>query len=83
MNPLSQKKRLIRGLIEDIEVRPGVLALYYLVHEDDVSEEAKGKVARPSFRPTRESAATTDFQNKKAVGNFVIPTGSCRSRVGS
>ncbi len=71
---VSQKKRLIRALIENIEVRPGALGLFYLVHEDDPTGSTEARVHRPTFRPQRETAEAADFQNKKAVGNFVIPT---------
>jgi site-specific DNA recombinase len=71
---LAQKKRLIRGLIEEIQVRPGVFDLYFLVHEDDPAIDPKAKVLRPSFTPQKTFAESADAQNKKAVGNSVIPT---------
>jgi hypothetical protein len=70
---VSQKKRLIRALIENIEVRPGALGLFYLVHEEDPAGSTEARVHRPTFRPKKEMTEASDFQNKKAVGNFVIP----------
>lgn len=73
---LAQKKRLIRALIERIEVRPGALGLFYLVREDDMTDGNGAKVHRPAFKPQKEALDRPDLQNKKAVGNFVIPAAS-------
>ncbi|MBI2606461.1 MAG: recombinase family protein [Deltaproteobacteria bacterium] len=67
---LAAKKRLLRAIVERMEVRPGVLGVYYLVLSDHCSEESGGKVYRPEFKTKGNSvipAATFDVDVKNGV----------------
>ena len=55
---LAAKKRLLRAIIERLEVRPDALGVYYLI---------------PSEQPSEEAGRVVDFKIKKAAENFVVP----------
>ncbi len=76
---LATKKRLIRAIIDRLEVSPGLLGLYYLVPQDGEGQGPQAPVLRPDFAKANSMSAISEVQNKKAAGNSVIPAalGSC------
>jgi hypothetical protein len=69
----AQKKRLIRAIIDRLEVSPGLLGLFYLVPQDEEAQGPKAPVLRPDFDATNSTPTAGEVQNKKAAGNSVIP----------
>ena len=69
----AQKKRLIRAIIERLEVSPGLLGLFYLVPQDEDTQGPKAPVLRPNFSATNSAPVAGEVQNKKAAGNYVFP----------
>jgi site-specific DNA recombinase len=69
----AQKKRLIRAIIDRLEVSPGLLGLFYLVPQDEETQGPKAPVLRPDFSTTNSTQIAEEVQNKKAAGNHVFP----------
>jgi site-specific DNA recombinase len=69
----AQKKRLIRAIIDRLEVSPGLLGLFYLVPQDEETQGPQAPILRPDFAKANSFQETLQVQNKKAAGNLVIP----------
>lgn len=81
---LAEKKRLLRAVIDRIEVNLGFLGVHYLVPEIIADRDQGITLLKPKGSDSKEFGKTEEVKIKKAAGNSVFPAafGSSIDKIG-